>query len=284
MIVDYLDEHQERFGVEPVCAVLKDAGVQIAPSTYYAAKTRPPSARSTSDVTTTTLIEQVHADNFGVYGVRKIHAELHRRGHLVARCTVARLMRAAGLVGCHRRRRRGLTRQDPTATPAPDLVGRLFDPGAPDRTWFADISHVPTGQGWLYLAAVLDGCSRRVVGWAMAEHLRAELAIDALQMALERRQPAAGLICHSDRGSQYTAGVYTRALEAAGARQSMGRVATCFDTQSSIGCEDAVPGLARVSSGSERAGLGVGCWGMMRVNVASGPDSSFDWPAWVPKR
>jgi transposase InsO family protein len=90
-------------------------------------------------------------------------------------------MRAHGLVGCHRRRRRGLTRPDPTVTPAPDLVGRLFDPGAPDRTWFADISYIPTGQGWLYLAAVLDGCSRRVVGWAMADHPRAELAVDALQ-------------------------------------------------------------------------------------------------------
>jgi putative transposase len=97
----------------------------------------------------------------------------------------------------------------------------LFDPGAPDRTWFADISYIPTGQGWLYLAAVLDGCSRKVVGWAMAEHLRAELAIDALQMALERRQPAAGLICHSDRGSQYTALAYAQTLQAAGARQSM---------------------------------------------------------------
>jgi putative transposase len=105
----------------------------------------------------------------------------------------------------------------------------LFDPGAPDRAWFADISYIPTEQGWLYLAAVLDGCSRRVVGWAMADHLRAELAMDALQMARQRRQPARGLICHSDRGSQYTAGVYTRALEAAGVRQSMGRVATCFD-------------------------------------------------------
>jgi putative transposase len=99
-------------------------------------------------------------------------------------------------------RRRGLTRHDPTATPPPDLVGRLFDPGAPDQTWFADISYIPTQEGWLYLAAVLDGCARRVVGWAMAEHLRVELALDALAMALEQRQPAQGLIHHSDRGSQ----------------------------------------------------------------------------------
>jgi len=162
--------------------------------------------------------------------VPRVHAELRDdHGVRTGRKRVARLMRTGGLVGCHRRRRRGLTRRDPAATPAPDLVGRLFDPGAPDRTWFADISYIPTGEGWLYLAAVLDGCSRRVVGWAMADHLRAELALDALQMALEQRQPAAGLICHSDRGSQYTAGVYTRALEVAGLRQSMGQVATCFD-------------------------------------------------------
>jgi transposase InsO family protein len=122
----------------------------------------------------------------------------------VGRKRVARLLRTHGLVGCHRRRRRGLTRPDSQAAPAPDLVGRLFDPGAPDRTWFADISYIPTEQGWLYLAAVLDGCSRKVVGWAMADHLRAELALDALQMALQRRQPARGLICHSDTAAAST--------------------------------------------------------------------------------
>lgn len=212
----------------PVGLLCRTLGVSRA--SFYAWRDRGPSARERTDTQLLEQISRIHRDSRGTYGAPRVHAELRdEHGVGVGRKRVARLMRTHGLVGCHRRRRRSLTRPDPAATPAPDLVGRLFDPGAPDRTWFADISYVPTGEGWLYLAVVLDGCSRKVVGWAMAEHLRAELAVDALQMALERRQPAQGLICHSDRGSQYTAGVYAQALETAGARQSMGRVATCFD-------------------------------------------------------
>jgi putative transposase len=211
----------------PVSLLCRTLGVSR--KAFYAWAERGPSARQRTDQELVDQITKIHRDSRGTYGAPRVHAELRAHGVRVGRKRVARLMRTHGLVGCLRRRRRGLTRPDPAATPPPDLVGRLFDPGAPDRTWFADISYVPTGEGWLYLAAVLDGCSRRVVGWAMAEHLRAELAVDALRMALERRQPAQGLICHSDRGSQYTAGVYAQALQAAGARQSMGRVATCFD-------------------------------------------------------
>jgi putative transposase len=211
--------------VSLLCRVL-----DVSRASFYAWLERGPSAHKQTDQQLLRQISKIHRASRGTYGAPRVHAELRDDyGVRTSRKRVARLMRAAGLVGCHRRRRRGLTRPDPAATPAPDLVGRLFDPGAPDRIWFADISYIPTGQGWLYLAAVLDGCSRKVVGWAMADHLRAELALDAFQMALEQRQPARGLICHSDRGSQYTAGVYTQALEAAGARQSMGRVATCFD-------------------------------------------------------
>jgi putative transposase len=212
----------------PVGLLCRVLGVSRA--SFYAWCERGPSAHDQTDRQLLEQISRIHRASRGTYGAPRVHAELRdEHGVRVGRKRVARLLRTHGLVGCHRRRRRGLTRPDPAATPAPDLVGRLFDPGAPDRTWFADLSYIPTGQGWLDLAAVLDGCSRRVVGWAMADHLRAELALDALQMALQRRQPAQGLICHSDRGSQYTAGVYTQALEAAGARQSMGRVATCFD-------------------------------------------------------
>jgi len=211
--------------VSLLCRVL-----DVSRASFYAWLERGPSAHNQTDQQLLRQISKIHRASRGTYGAPRVHAELRDDyGVRTSRKRVARLMRAAGLVGCHRRRRRGLTRPDPAATPAPDLVGRLFDPGAPDRIWVADISYIPTGQGWLYLAAVLDGCSRKVVGWAMADHLRAELALDAFQMALQRRQPARGLICHSDRGSQYTAGVYTQALEAAGARQSMGRVATCFD-------------------------------------------------------
>jgi len=211
--------------VSLLCRVL-----DVSRASFYAWLERGRSAHNQTDQQLLRQISKIHRASRGTYGAPRVHAELRDDyGVRTSRKRVARLMRAAGLVGCHRRRRRGLTRPDPAATPAPDLVGRLFDPGAPDRIWVADISYIPTGQGWLYLAAVLDGCSRKVVGWAMADHLRAELALDAFQMALQRRQPARGLICHSDRGSQYTAGVYTQALEAAGARQSMGRVATCFD-------------------------------------------------------
>jgi putative transposase len=120
----------------------------------------------------------------------------------VGRKRVARLMRAAGLVGCHRRRRRGLTRRDPQAAPAPDLVNRQFTATAPDRVWTADITYIPTWSGWLYLAIVLDVYSRRVVGWAMADHLRTELVLDALDMAIWNRRPNPGLVHHSDQGCQ----------------------------------------------------------------------------------
>jgi putative transposase len=184
----------------PVAILCRVLGVSRA--SFYAWCDRGPSAREQTDQQLLEQIRRIHRASRGTYGAPRVHAELRDdHGMRVSRKRVARLMRTHGLVGCHRRRRRGLTRPDPAATPAPDLVGRLFDPGTPDRTWFADISYIPTGQGWLYLAAVLDGCSRRVVGWAMADHLRAELALDALQMALQRRQPAQGLICHSDRGS-----------------------------------------------------------------------------------
>jgi putative transposase len=139
VIVDYLDAHKDRFGVEPVCAVLKDAGVQIAPSTYYAAKTRPPSARSLTDAATTAMIERVHAENFGVYGARKVHAELHRRGHGVARCTVQRLMRTAGLRGITRAKGPRTTVPGSGPDTRPDLVDRAFTATGPDQLWVADI-------------------------------------------------------------------------------------------------------------------------------------------------
>jgi putative transposase len=221
----FIAAEKATYPVSLLCRVLG-----VSRCSFYARLERGPSARERADQQLLAQIRKIHRDSRGTYGAPRVHAELRDDyGVRAGRKRVARLMRAAGLVGCHRRRRRGLTRQDPMATPAPDLVGRLFDPGAPDRTWYADISYIPTEQGWLYLAAILDGCSRRVVGWAMADHLRAELALDAFQMALDQRQPAAGLICHSDRGSQYTAGVYAQALQLAGVRQSMGRVATCFD-------------------------------------------------------
>jgi transposase InsO family protein len=138
-------------------------------------------------------------------------------------------MRAAGLVGCHRRRRARTTVADPGAAPAPDLVARDFAAPAPDRLWLGDITYVATREGWLYLAVLLDAHSRRVVGWAMADHLRAELAMEALTMALGRRRPAAGLVHHTDRGCQYTAAAYQSILATHGGTAPMGRAGECLD-------------------------------------------------------
>jgi putative transposase len=165
----------------------------------YAWRDRPSSSRAVADQALTERIRLVHQRSRGTYGAPRIHAELRLdHGVRVGRKRVARLMRTAGLQGCHRRRRRGLTRRDPKAEPAPDLVERNFTPPAPDRLWVADITQQRTGNGWLYLAVVLDVYSRRVVGWAMAEHLRTELVVDALGMAIWNRRPQQRLVHHSD--------------------------------------------------------------------------------------
>ena len=184
MIVDYIDAHRHLHGVEPICRVLSEAGIQIAPSTYYAAKTRPPSARTVSDTATTMLIKQVHAANYGVYGVRKVHAELNRQGHRVARCTVHRLMRLEGLRGINRAK--GPRTTIPCAGPdtRPDLLDRVFAAPAPNRVWVADITYCRIFAGWVYAAFVVDVFSRRVVGWQLSRSLRTDLALDALEMGL----------------------------------------------------------------------------------------------------
>jgi putative transposase len=197
---------------------------------YYAWQDRPPSPRTVADQALTEQIRTIHSRSRGTYGAPRIHAELRLdHGVHVARKRVARLMRSAGLVGCHRRRRRGLTRRDPQAAPAPDLVQRTFTATAPDRLWTADITYIPTFTGWLYLAVVLDVYSRRVVGWAMADHLRTELVIDALDMALWNRRPGPGLVHHSDQGCQYTAFAFGRRLREAGLVASMGSVGDAYD-------------------------------------------------------
>jgi putative transposase len=175
----------------------------VSRSGFYAWRSRPPSARAAADAALTETIRRVHATSRGTYGAPRVHAELADvHGVRCGRKRVARLMRTAGLAGCHRRRAPRTTRRDRAAAPAPDLVQRTFAADAPNTLWTADITYLPTWSGFLYLAVVLDAFSRRVVGWAMADHLRAELVVDALEMALWRRRPAAGLIHHSDRGGQ----------------------------------------------------------------------------------
>jgi len=211
----------------PIRALCRALGV--SPSGYYAWRSRGPSTRAHADERLAAQVAAIHRASRGTYGAPRIQAELAAAGTPCGRKRVARLMRRAGLVGCHRRRAFKTTQRDPSAPAAPDLVQRAFAPAAPDRLWVADITYVPTSDGFLYLAVVLDAFSRCVVGWSMADHMRAELAVAALRMALGRRQPPAGLIHHSDHGSQYTAAAFMACCHAADIRRSMGSVGDCFD-------------------------------------------------------
>jgi putative transposase len=220
-----IEAEKAHHAVSLLCRVL---GVSRAG--YYAWTRRPPSARARRDAELTNQIRAIHQRSRATYGAPRVHAELRMDHNVrVGRKRVARLMRSAELQGCHRRRGRGLTRRDPQATPAPDLVERTFTATEPDRLWTADITYIPTWSGWLYLAVVLDVFSRRVVGWAMAEHLRTELVLDALDMAIWNRRPAAGLIHHSDQGCQYTSLAFGRRCREAGITPSMGSVGDAYD-------------------------------------------------------
>ncbi|MCT2362602.1 IS3 family transposase [Kocuria marina] len=227
-VVAYIDAHKGEYGVEPICKVL-----QVAPSTYYAAKTRPPSARSVSDAATTAVITKVHAENYGVYGITKVHAALRRNGHRVARCTVHRLMRAAGLRGIIRAKGPRTTVAGIGPETRPDLVERSFTAAAPDRLWVADITYCRTFAGWVYAAFVIDVFSRRVVGWQLSTSLRTDLALDALEMGLWTRShdghDTSGVVHHSDKGVQYVAVRYTQRLAEAGAVASVGSTGDSYD-------------------------------------------------------
>jgi len=201
--------------------------LEVSPSGFYAWSQRQPSARHMANVALTERIQAVHQRSRGTYGAPRVHAELHVT-EPVSRKRVARLMQVAGLVGCRPRGVRRTTIGDSTAQ-VDDLVRRAFRPADLDQLWVADITYVRTDEGWLYLAAILDACSRRVIGWSLADHLRTELALDALTMALTARRPAPGLIHHSDRGTQYFAGAYATRLVDQHLRQSVGRPGTCWD-------------------------------------------------------
>jgi transposase InsO family protein len=174
-------------------------------------------------------IEMIHCNSRATYGAPRVHAELRAIGIRCARKRVARLMRRAKLRGCLRGRRMRTTHRLAIRQGAPDLVGRNFASGEPDRLWVADITYVRSREGFLYLAFIVDACSRKVVGWSMATHLRTELVVDALRMAIARRKPAPGLVHHSDRGVQYTALSFGKRLEDEGLVASMGRVGSAYD-------------------------------------------------------
>ena len=211
----------------PVTTMCRMLGV--SPSGYWAWQGRPPSARSLADAELTGRIRQAHQLSRGTYGSPRVHAELAATGQPCGRKRVARLMRAAGIAGVHRRRYHATTVRDAAAVPAPDLVKRDFHPAGPDRLWVADITALPTAQGFLYLAMVLDAWSRRVVGWSMDRSASAGLVTRALDMAITRRRPGNGLIHHSDHGSQYTSIAFGRRMREAGIAASMGSVGDSYD-------------------------------------------------------
>ncbi len=192
----FIDEHRRSFGVEPICRTL-----QIAPSSYYAAKRRPPSARSLSDTTLADVIGRVHRANFGVYGIRKVWKALGRLGISAGRDQVARIMREVGLQGVTRTKRTRTTRPATVGERPADLAERVFAAPAPNRLWVADLTYVWTVRGFVYAAFIVDAFSRAIVGWRVMASLRAELALDALEMAIwARGSDLAGLVHHSDRG------------------------------------------------------------------------------------
>ncbi len=209
--------------VATMCRVL-----EVSASGYYAWKSRMPSKRLMDDGVLQAEIEAIHRRSRSTYGVPRVHAELRAEGTRVGRKRVARLMRRAGLEGASRRKRAWTTKRDRDARPAPDLVERDFSSDGPDRLWVADITYIPTWGGFLYLAVVLDAYSRKIVGWAMATHLRTELVLDALNMALGQRR-ADDVIHHSDQGCQYTSIAFGLRCKQAGVRPSMGSVADCYD-------------------------------------------------------
>jgi putative transposase len=223
-IFRFIDAERAVYTVSLLCRVLK-----ISRSGYHAWRGRAPSRRSVEDAALAERIRQVHERSRRTYGYPRVHAELNAIGVRCGRRRVARLMREAGIHGCMRGRRRSTTRRDESAAPAPDLVDRRFLAASLDRLWLADITYIPTREGFLYLSFILDACSRRVVGWSMASHLRAELVTDALEMALWRRDSPSGVIHHSDRGSQYTALSFGERLKEAGVFPSMGRVGSALD-------------------------------------------------------
>lgn len=222
----FIDAEKANYPVSLLCRVLA-----VSRAGYYTWAGRRVSARAQADQHLREHIREIHTRSRATYGAPRVHAALAADGVRVGRKRVARLMRSAALVGCRRGRRTVRTTvTDPAANPAANLVARDFTATEPDRLWVGDITYVATAEGWLYVAVLLDVFSRRVIGWAMADHLRTELALDALAMALTTRRPAGGgLVHHTDRGCQYTADRYQTVLTAHGVRCSMSRSGNCLD-------------------------------------------------------
>jgi len=215
--------NQAEFPVRVMCRVL-----DLSPSGYYAWIRRPPSRRAKRDAELVVKIRKAHNDNRRVYGRPRIYAELKDEGERIGEKRVGRLMKAEGIVGVSRRRGPTTTTRGKDVRPWADLVERDFQADGPNQLWVADITYVPTWAGFLYLAVVLDVWSRRIVGWSMATHLRTELVLDALDMAVHQRRPQ-GVVHHSDQGTQYTSIAFGLRCKEVGVRPSMGTVGDCYD-------------------------------------------------------
>jgi putative transposase len=226
--------------IYPVVAELAAGGIPaavccrvlgVSRAGFHEWRRRGPSRRAMADEALTQRIRDIHQMSRGAYGAPRVHAELRlAAGVRCGRKRVARLMRADGLEGVYRRRRKGCTIRDPAATPSADLVNRRFVADRPDALWVTDITQHRTGEGWVYCAVVLDVFARRVVGWSIADHLRSELVVDALDMARLRRNPTAGqTVVHSDHGAQYTSWAFGHRLRTAGLLGSMGSIGDCYD-------------------------------------------------------
>ena len=229
MIVEFIDANRDELGVEPICKAL-----QVAPSTYYAAKRRElaPSARAVRDAVMMQILMVLWVTNRKVYGAHKLWKAAIRAGHDIGRDQVARLMRAMAIEGVSRRRKKVFTtRQDPDEVRAPDLVNRNFTADRPDALWVTDLTYVPTRSGMAYVCFIVDAFSRRIVGWRVASHMRTEMVLDALEMARRSRgnRRLIGLVTHSDAGSQFTSVRFTERLDEIGARPSIGTVADSYD-------------------------------------------------------
>jgi transposase InsO family protein len=221
----FIDAHRDRWSIAAMCRVLA-----FSQRSYYAAKARPASARELADQTHRVRIRRVWENNYRVYGARRVWKQLLREGHQIARCRVERLMADMGLLGVQRGKRRFTTTPDVNAARPPDLVKRSFVASRPDELWLADITYCSTWEGWLYVAFILDVYSRTIVGWQIAPHLRTDLVLDALEMAIWRRDANAGaLVHHSDAGSQYTSVRYSDRLADVGIAASIGTVGDSYD-------------------------------------------------------
>lgn len=224
-MVTYIDAHRGEFGVEPICAQLP-----IAPSSYYAAKSRPVSARARRHAAMTAVLMALWSANYRVYGTRKLWKAARRGGYDIGRDQVARLMRAAGICGVSRRRRVPSTRRDPKAPRPADLVNRDFTATAPNRLWVTDLTFVAAASGVAYVCIVTDAFSRMIVGWRVAAHMRTSMVLDAIEMARRNRgSNLAGLAVHSDAGCQFTSLRYSQRLAELGATASIGSIGDSYD-------------------------------------------------------